>query len=381
MRTRRLFLTYPQVPAYNVDYFTEKFLEHIRLMPFHESSSPFKYVVARELHKDLGIHFHVFLEYAVPVQITSNRSFDILDSHPNIQSVRSAANVVKYVTKDDEFKTNFSDEEMKSLIAASGKRSALAMASLRIVKNPDALTKLALEFPEVYVRHHRGLKALQTLVYANKSQTCRFKHDIVGFWDYWTPVPVITTTQLLYCMTGGSDATNQIIAWIKTSLVPPFDLPHRAPHLYIYGPTCTGKTTLTKVFRDFFSCFEIPFHLNGFFDGFDDEAFDVAIWEDFGPGMLYTLGFMKRWFEGIPVPLNVKGSSTTKRRNLPQILTSNYSVEELYHKKTHRDLEPLLSRLTIVSIEKVDDLRALARSLREFLSLLRPSSPTLLSSI
>ena len=71
-----------------------------------------KYIVAEEFHKTEGKHFHIYVEYKKKIDTKRQDFFNILEEHPNIQKLRRRDFVTKYVTKDGDYKTNFSIDEL-----------------------------------------------------------------------------------------------------------------------------------------------------------------------------------------------------------------------------------------------------------------------------
>lgn len=59
-------------------------------------------IIARELHRDGGLHLHVLCEFDRPISTRDQRKFDLLGYHPNIRKVSRGTEdtVWDYVTKD-----------------------------------------------------------------------------------------------------------------------------------------------------------------------------------------------------------------------------------------------------------------------------------------
>jgi len=102
IRTKRFFLTYPQLPLSE-----EKNLEEIALSHFENSfkmkRKDFRYLVSIELHEDGNPHLHVYLEFNMPQSIYSESKLDIKVGdkffHGNYQSVKSENATIQYVIK------------------------------------------------------------------------------------------------------------------------------------------------------------------------------------------------------------------------------------------------------------------------------------------
>lgn len=106
------FLTFPQAAGIDL----EQLFLHFRDNWIHQASGkkPIDVVVARELHEDGQPHFHCFLRFDQQVDILSQNAFDFNGKHPNIQSARSSKNVIKYCTKEGDFKSTFTIKVKKT---------------------------------------------------------------------------------------------------------------------------------------------------------------------------------------------------------------------------------------------------------------------------
>lgn len=94
--SKSIFLTYPQAEGLTFELIADKLKE----VGFND------YVIAQENHQDGNIHFHAFAERTSKFRSRNERVFDINDKHPNIQSPRSRKDVIKYVTKDNNYITS-----------------------------------------------------------------------------------------------------------------------------------------------------------------------------------------------------------------------------------------------------------------------------------
>ena len=99
LNTSKLFLTYPQCKL-DAEYILEQ-LKH-RVTPQYVAN----YVVAREHHANGDDHRHVYLELSGAFRTRDAKCFDIQGHHGNYQGCRSAKNVLRYCTKDDNYISN-----------------------------------------------------------------------------------------------------------------------------------------------------------------------------------------------------------------------------------------------------------------------------------
>lgn len=91
INNRRILLTYAQV---GLDFDWEGVVRLLHELGFHSR-------IARELHADGGIHYHVYADHGTAYSTRNARVFDHGGSHPNIAPVRSRPDTVyDYVGKD-----------------------------------------------------------------------------------------------------------------------------------------------------------------------------------------------------------------------------------------------------------------------------------------
>lgn len=104
----------------------------------------------------------------------------------------------------------------------------------------------------------------------------------------------------------------------------------RQDHLFIRGPPKTGKSSL---FRMLSTCvrFWTPPGEN-FFDNYDDDYYDAALFDEVRPGFDgISQSTLHKFMDGDEVSLRVKcRSPIQKRKNLPCVFISNFSLHELF---------------------------------------------------
>lgn len=100
LNTQRVFLTYAQADFEKQALFD--FLVALRTSDDHNGIATAKVLVAKEFHQDQGTHYHCYVEFDRKINVRNERLFDFSGKHPNIQTVRSVKNVIKYCTKEDQ---------------------------------------------------------------------------------------------------------------------------------------------------------------------------------------------------------------------------------------------------------------------------------------
>lgn len=244
-----------------------------------------KYIIAREQHADGTDHIHCFLHYDVKKNIRSQNHFDVEAYHCNIQSCRSISGVLSYVTKGCNYITNMSEDEIKQGSVLS-KRQILAQTILE-----EGLT-------------HKLIKFNPEVIFLNFENTHK-----------WL----------------------ELYSRFRATAPPERPLDKRR-HLWIYGPSNTGKTLSLDRFKRGKRCFEIP----GNNDWRGAETAEI-LWSDEYKGHL-TVQQLNRLCDG-NASLNTKGGST--HIYYPTILiVSNYSIRDCYSKLEDSILLTLYNRFT-----------------------------------
>lgn len=115
LNTAQVFLTYSQCPVE-----LDELLKFLNLLVKID-----KYIIAQEKHVDGNLHIHVYLLLEKKINIRDPRFFDYREYHPKVEGVRSYKNVIKYVTKDGKYLTNYDKEILAKIISDSMKQSEL----------------------------------------------------------------------------------------------------------------------------------------------------------------------------------------------------------------------------------------------------------------
>jgi hypothetical protein len=97
INSKKVFLTYPQCTATK-----EMLLADLKLKGDIDA-----YVVAREMHKDGSFHLHAYVAYVKKLNLHSPKCFDFAGFHGNYQSVRDKHATIRYVSKHNDYISNF----------------------------------------------------------------------------------------------------------------------------------------------------------------------------------------------------------------------------------------------------------------------------------
>ena len=242
-----------------------------------------EYVIAEEKHKDGSPHLHAFIKLMRKKRFNA-RMFDLEDLdevyHGEYQKAKSFHAVCRYVIKDGNYISNM---DVEKYLQKKGK-----------------LTKEDLLADVDYVLDNNKITPLQVTNWYRNSCTYKMLH--------------------------------------RKRL--PDVLPEKKRHLWIYGPSNTGKTTMLRnqmreKGEDNF--FEIP--TNNDWVGYSDQYY---LWMDEYKGQL-TVQQLNRICDG-GSKMNVKGATVQLRYDCQVIILSNYSIAECYSKVDQVLLDSLYNR-------------------------------------
>lgn len=284
LNCQQIFLTYPQCDL-ELELVKDKLIEIVK--EFNNSSNSIdKYIIAREKHVDGNNHLHVYLLLEKKINIRNERAFDIDKHHPNVQGVRSWKNVIKYVTKEGNYISNYENKVLLDIIENEMKMKDVYTKARKIAKTGDVK------------------KALEVLEHPKTARDLTLHGNAIER-NLRTLVPKVNTNKY---------SINQFIVDFEWD---------RSKSLVLWGPTNTGKTSLAKALlpnglfvrhKD-----QLKKYATGEYEGiiFDDMCFDK--WE-------------REWIIAIvdiddDTALDVKHGYVEIPAGTPRIFTSNRSPE------------------------------------------------------
>lgn len=240
-----------------------------------------EYVICLEKHQDGNPHLHAFIKFKSRKQLRV-RSFDFEGYHPHVEISKSWKAVCGYVIKYKDYISNF---DVKKALAKKGK-----MKKEDLLKDVDTVLDEGLITPMQVASFYRNQCVYKMLLNKKKKM--------------------------------------------------PDVLPEKKRHLWIYGPSNTGKTTnLRKRMQEKGeeNFFQIP--TNNDWIGYDDQYY---LYLDEYKGQL-TIQQLNRICDG-GAKVNVKGGTVQLRYDVQVIIISNYSIEECYNKADLVLIESLKNR-------------------------------------
>lgn len=143
LNTKQLFLTYPQCTLSKEDALN---LLRIKLDQYDID----KYIVAHEHHANGDDHLHCYFKLNNPYRTRDPKDLDLLQFHGNYQGCRSAKNVIKYCSKEEDYIASF---DVGDVINGDSKTK---IAMQRILAG-DSLTTVVQEHP-MLLKGYRQLK-------------------------------------------------------------------------------------------------------------------------------------------------------------------------------------------------------------------------------
>lgn len=240
-----------------------------------------EYVICEENHKDGSPHLHAFIKLRNRTRFSSTL-FDLEEYHGNYQPARSFRAVLIYVTKGNKYISNI---DIKSALAKKGK-----LTKEDLLKDVD------------YVLDNEKITPLQVANWYKNS--CVYKMLING----------------------------------KKEM--PEVMPEKRRHLWIWGSSNTGKTTLLRrqmKEKGYENFFQIP--SNNDWIGYDDQYY---LYFDEFKGQL-TIQELNKICDG-GAKMNVKGGSVMLRYDVQVIILSNFSIEECYNRAPQILIDALNNR-------------------------------------
>lgn len=90
LQAKRFFLTWSQTGDWTLQHWIES-VNHL-----HVGNIQY-YIVARELHKDEGVHFHSVIIYTDKITIRDPKAFDIQGYHPNIKTLPTNGDLMRAI--------------------------------------------------------------------------------------------------------------------------------------------------------------------------------------------------------------------------------------------------------------------------------------------
>lgn len=307
-------------------------------------------IVGGEEHKDGSPHLHCFLllKEAVRVQLIDIRNHLKIKHFNDAGKVRSVAACLKYITKDEQVTTFPSDLDWRAMVKNAVQRKGIKSDLIvkKIIEAPhdtdidDFLTDLTTTELGGYAAFRtRQIADIFQIYHGTMKKRLHVRPTLFPNLGSW--------------ILGQNHPTVIIWTWLNNVLNNEMNLGDK--HLYIYGPTMSGKTSLMECLKGLgWNIYFIPKGTE-FFDGYKDLKWDLAIGDEVC-GKDQRITWWNQWCDKT-MSLNVKGKAAViKNRVIPTIILSNYSPSELFGtvaKKFPAALEAFERRWEVVGVGPV----------------------------
>lgn len=188
----------------------------------------------------------------------------------------------------------------------------------------------------------RNLRAIQ--LYAHWFKTAHAGSPVPSSL-FFSRTPAATTTDVLRARTSTAE-------WLALNLAPGAVRHHRQDHLFLSGPSETGKSSLINVLAQRRRVYRAP--RENFFCGFVSGSFDLAVFDEVLPGFCgIDAGTINLFCDGTEMTLRTKGGSVLKEDNLPCIFISNHSIAGLFPSNP-TGAEAFRTRMVVVEFQAND---------------------------
>jgi len=325
MQCKNFFLTFPQCP-------TTKEVAQERIK---EKWPECRSLVCQEEHKDGNNHLHILLQFDKKLFVSRSDYFDFIGGqHGKYEPARNIRKSVEYITKKGDYVSNGINVE-----AILSKKNPKSDDVARDIMNGVSLREIRAKEPGFYMMNKRKLEEFETEILIENAK--KDKKTWVEFSEEK--------------LNGMSSTNKQIAMWLNKNMFK--ERVFKQKQLYIYGPKNMGKTSLIEALESYGTVYWMPVS-EDFYDQYDDRSYDLIVLDEFRAQK--TVQQLNLWLQGSTMSVRKKGRQGEKRRNLPMIILSNYSLEGAYRKISEEEeksgvvsdkLDTLRCRLEIVEVE------------------------------
>ena len=333
LSAKKLALTYPQCdkePQAVIDKAVEV---------WGAASIKWMFVV-RELHEDGTPHLHA----AVWLGFTPDwRTTDCLDfltgQHGNYQAMKDVTAWVTYLCKGDGPRATLKIDPEKFLESRKKKQSVAFLEVARYLQDEMDVVKAVDKYPGFALQHLRKMETYVQFLEGVETGGRTRKS-----WEEFTQEEINSLP---------FQGQVAIAEWCNENLGKDKGFGQRK-HLMIHGNTGIGKSTFVQTLAPYFRIYPVPME-ETWFDTYRDQHYDIALFEEVDPQNAKPISFMNTWNDGGPMCLRVKGAQRLKRKNLPSIVLTNYSADQLYQREHNQNFvafNSYLRRYTVVDMSQ-----------------------------
>jgi hypothetical protein len=294
--------------------------------------------VSRETHADGGLHLHagVWLKERMDTQSPSYLDF-IGDKHGDYRSMFKPRGWVEYLLKEDGAPACWPEDwDPKHYLDDVKQHRKLGFhGAAKVLLEGGTIDDVIEKDAGLVAANLRRLQAFQAYL-QYRDQVPRLP---------WSRIPSPPD------FTWNSWSL-EIRRWLNKNIGT--TRVRKQEQLFIQAPTNHGKTALIMALSRYCKIY-FPSAEEDFYDGYSDRTCDLIVFDEYNG--CRTMGHLNALLEGAHQTLRIKGSTYLKQKNVPVILLSNSSLEEIYraasvvHEATFRALQGRFKTVCIPEAE------------------------------
>ncbi len=280
-------------------------------------------IIAQEKHKDESLHLHMCGSWAKKISTRDPHFFDkIAGQHGNYQSMKKRKECITYCTKDGNY-ISFGIDVDKAL---KGGKTKVGDEVVKMIQEGASNGEILKAYPGYYLLQRQKIHALRTeleldAIAIPTSFDCPEADEEIPGW-------------------------NDVSNWLFDNILKARAFKQK--QLWIYGPPNSGKSTLLLELYKRLRVYTLS--TDKWDDDYDDDRFDLIVADEFTGWK--TVGYLNNISDGSICRLSRRGTSpATKKVNLPVIICSNLSIDQVYAKALPVQRQALHARFTQVYVE------------------------------
>lgn len=294
-----------------------------------ELLDPLFLIVAEEAHADGTPHLHALVKLSARTRVYHEELDRIVGKHGNYQRARSILHCVRYCAKDDDYyayKINISNY----LNASDTSHSAKATLVFNMIQDGCNLKQVYDVYPD--------------FAFNNKAKIEDWIEYFAELDDVMEELEAWPIDKLIQDSLTATPNDYEINDWLQKNVRIPRVLGQK--HLYIWGLTGLGKTTLYHALEKHLTVYLMP--TDKWHPLYHNKKYDLVICDDFKGDQPLT--FMNKFMDGLHLYLQKKGGGTIYRDFLPMIVFANLAPKDVYHRVPMVLIEAFTRRFNVVHI-------------------------------